>query len=190
MKMTSSRKVILPAISMAVGALCASPVQAQQAAQENVIILLDQTGTMCSDQSPCFPKTGSFWLNAIDDAISWVNADSLNDVTHITREYAIWTFKNTMDGVQNGAVQLWPTSTFNTNCSGAWASIDTKTGFCKLSTANTRGYDAVTATLGAIKTMVGQVPDPMWWTPLADSLCRATSSLWSSLSGQSKTLIL
>ncbi len=159
------------------------------AAPEYIIILLDETGSMCTDSIPCMPTTGSFWLNAIDDAKLWVNQD-MTSAASTQRFYSIWTFKDTQDGVQNGAVQLWPTATFNTGCTGAHSSPDPVTGFCGFKANDKVAYTQLTTLLESIKTMDGQIPQPTWLTPLADGLCRSLSSIWGSIQNLNRRLIL
>lgn len=163
---------------------------AHAAASEYVIILLDETGSMCTDSVPCAPATGSFWLNAIDDAKLWVQQDLGTITTTPQRFYSIWTFKNTQDGAQTNAVKLWPTSTFNTGCTGAHASIDASSGFCAFKSGDTVPYTQLQTVLEGIKTTTAEIPQPTWLTPLADSLCRSLSQVWNANSNQNRTVIL
>jgi hypothetical protein len=189
--MNTSKKVLLPAIFLTIGAVYAAPAQA---APEYVLILLDQTGSMCNDSDPCAPTTGNFWSSAIDDAKNWVADDqnnTANPISSTQRFYSVWTFKNTQNGAQSNAVQLWPTATFNTGCNSTHATIDGPSGFCKFTINDRRPYDDLqTAVLDPLKTASGQVPLATWLTPLADSLCRSLSAVWASVTGQKRTLIL
>ncbi|HXJ20504.1 MAG TPA: dockerin type I domain-containing protein [Polyangia bacterium] len=163
---------------------------AHAAASEYVIILLDETGSMCTDSVPCAPTTGSFWLNALDDAKLWVNQDLSSLSATPQRFYSIWTFKNTQDGTQTNAAKLWPTSTFNTGCNTSHASIDATSGFCAFKSNDTVPYTALQNVLESIKTQSDQIPQPTWLTPLADGLCRALSQVWAANSNQNRTVIL
>ena len=163
-------------------------------ADEYVAILLDQTGSMCADTTPC--PAGMPWQNAVDDAKGWVQSDSdggtnspLGGATQVQRFYAIFTFKNTQDGTQTNAAKLWPTSTFNTNCTGTNGTVDANSGFCKLN-KSTRAYADLQTVLESLKTMSGQVPQPTWLTPLADGVCRALSNVWITNGNANRTVIL
>jgi hypothetical protein len=184
MKMT--RILIAPVLGAIATMAYAKPAHA---APEYVIILLDETGSMCTDSVPCMPTTGSFWLNAIDDAKLWVAQDAMTFAT-TQRFYSIWTFKNTQDGVQTNAVQLWPTATFNTNCTGAHSSIDGQTNFCGFKANDAVAYTQLQTVLESIKTMTTEIPQPTWLTPLADGICRGLSSVWGAVQNQNRTLIL
>jgi hypothetical protein len=164
---------------------------ARAAASEYVIILLDETGSMCTDSVPCAPTTGSFWLNALDDAKSWVQSDLGTLSTTPQRFYAIWTFKNTQDNTQTNAVKLWPTTTFNTGCNSSHATIDPAgSGFCAFTANDKVPYTALQNVLEGIKTQSDQIPQPTWLTPLADSVCRALSQVWAANTNQNRTVIL
>jgi hypothetical protein len=163
-------------------------------AQEYVLILLDQTGSMCSNLSPC--ASDSPWANAINAAAGWV-ADDFNTDSSVDRYYSIWTFKNTQDSVQNGAVQLWPSDTFNTSCPSTAPGLndigqrDAASGFCHIKLGSAQAYNRLTQVLiPSIREMSGQVPQATWLTPLADSLCRSFSKVWLSNSQANRTLIL
>jgi hypothetical protein len=162
-------------------------------AQEYVLILLDQTGSMCSNLSPC--PADSPWHNAIADAKLWVQEDA-NENVDAQRFYSIWTFKNTQDGVQDGAVQLWPSPTFADGCPtgstfGTIGRQDPTTAFCEIRPSFQPAYTAMQTLLTGLETKTGEVPQATWLTTLADGICRSLSKVWLSTGQQvERTLIL
>jgi hypothetical protein len=162
-------------------------------AQEYVLILLDQTGSMCANQSPC--PAGSQWEQSINAAALWVSDDFGQDST-VDRYYSIWTFKNTQDGVQNGAKQLWPTDAFPTDCPTTTPGLndigqrDAASGFCHIKNGSAQAYGRLANTLiPSIRDKAGEVPQATWLTPLADALCRSFSKVWLSNTTANRTLI-
>ncbi|HEY6477022.1 MAG TPA: hypothetical protein VI456_10600 [Polyangia bacterium] len=187
--MKTKNLLLAPVLGALATAVSAPAAHAQTTTAEYVVILLDETGSMCTDSIPCAPATNSFWLNALDDAKLWVNQDSGS--TNVPRFYSIWTFKDTQDGVQTNAVQLWPTTSFNAGCNDTHATIDPAgSGFCALKVNDPTPYVHLQTTIDSIKTMAGQIPQPTWLTPLADAVCRSLSAVWASQTNVSRTVIL
>ena len=131
----------------------ATPVWAQ-AADEYVMIVLDQTGSMnqsgidLGDGKP----HGTIFDNAVSAAQAWVSTDSGASATR--RAYSIWTFKddNCCAGTQTGLLQIWPKST-STDCTAATgATFETATGYCLFAVGSGRGpYSALSTTLDTIR---------------------------------------
>jgi len=188
--MTKSRLLWTPLIV----AFAATASAYSARADEYVLILLDQTGSMCADNATC-PKTvpsGDWtqlptWINAINDARAWVTSDQGSNPTTTQRYYSIWTFKNTQDGQQTNAVQLWPTAAFSDGCTKT-VTTTSDASFCQIAKLPT-GYVPVLNALEAIKDKAGQIPQATWLTPLADSLCRGLSEVWPSNNNQNRTII-
>jgi hypothetical protein len=190
--MTKTRILCIPLLS----ALAATSLAKSAHADEYVIILLDQTGSMCADKATCpkvidgtDPNWTSLppWINAVEDAKAWVNDDWANGGT-TQRYYAIWTFKNTQDGTQTSAKLLWPTTAFSDTCTSI-TTINAESSFCKVAKTQA-AYAKVQSVLETIKDKAGEVPQATWMTPLADSICRGLSEVWPSSSSQNRTIIL
>jgi hypothetical protein len=190
--MNKTRILCVPLLSALAAMSLAKPAHATD---EYVIILLDQTGSMCADKATC-PKTVGTdpdwgntlppWINAIEDAKLWVSQD-FKDAPAIQRYYAIWTFKNTQDGAQTNAKLLWPTATFSNNCSSV-LNVNAESSFCKIDKALS-AYNDVQDVLDLIKDKSGQIPQATWLTPLADALCRGLSEVWAGGNNQNRTIV-
>jgi len=182
----TSRKLVsfVSVLGVLAAAGYASPAHA--ATTEYVSIILDQTGSMLSPAGAVVNGVPSSnrWLESIKAAKSAIAGNS--KVTTIA--YGIWGFKQ--NDTQNGPAQIWPlvaadcgAATFETITSATGQ----KTFFCDA--ISSKQFDAVTAKLDAIAKETAQIPQDVWLTPLADSLCSMMENISSSGVTAKKTFV-
>ena len=131
----------------------AKPARAQ-AADEYVMIVLDQTGSMNQSGIDLGDGTphGSIFDNAVSAAQSWIQTDAGSAGTR--RAYSIWTFKddNCCGGKQAGLLQVWPKVT-STDCAAATGgAFEAATGYCLFAAGGSlTPYGALSTTLDTIR---------------------------------------